>query len=122
VIIIYLLVFVLNQVEFLDKILVRFLDIGISGATIIDSTGMGRTLTHNHDVPIFGGLGKMFENCHPNNKTIFSVIKTEKALQEATKVIEEEVGDINDLGVGILFTIPLHSVVGLPKNNTKENK
>jgi len=106
-------------VEFLDQILERFVEIGISGATIIDSTGMGRTLICNENIPIFGGLHRLFENCHPNNKTIFSVIKDEDLLQNAIKVIKEEVGELDDPGVGILFTVPVNSVMGLTQNNNQ---
>ena len=119
VIYIYLLVLVLNKEEYLEKILERFLAVGISGATIIDSAGMGRTLMCS-DIPIFGGLSRMFDNCHPSNKTIFSVIRTDETLKDATKAVEEII-DIDDPGVGILFTIPLHSTLGIPKNSKTQN-
>lgn len=114
---IYLLVLILNKVEVLDEILERFVEIGISGATIIDSTGMGRTLICNDDIPIFGGLNKLFENCRPSNKTILSVVKREDTLQKAIKVVDEEVGDMHKSGAGILFTIPIDSAIGLSTND-----
>ena len=39
-----LMVFVLNREEYLDEILSGFVELGIGGATIIDSMGMGRIL------------------------------------------------------------------------------
>lgn len=117
--IIHLLVLVLNKIEVLDSILERFMEIGISGATIIDTTGMGRTLAYNDNIPIFGGLHKLFENCHPSNKTVFSVIKSDDMLERAIKVVEEEIGDLNDPGVGILFTLPINYAKGLTGNNNK---
>lgn len=119
VLVIQLLILVLNKVDVLDAILDRFMKIGISGATIIDTTGMGRTLAYNDNIPIFGGLYKFFEDCHPSNKTIFSVIRTEEMLQKAIKAIEDETGDLNDPGVGILFTLPIGYVKGLNGGNNK---
>jgi len=49
-----LLVFICNQPEKLEEILEGFLEVGITGATIIDSLGMGRILAA--EVPIFAGL------------------------------------------------------------------
>ena len=49
-----LIIFVLNQEERLEEILEAFLELGINGATILDSIGMGRILAH--DIPIFAGF------------------------------------------------------------------
>jgi len=95
--------------------------IGISGATIIDSTGMGRTLICNDDIPIFGGLRKLFDNCRPYNKTIFSVIESEDVLQSAIEAIKEEVGTLDAAGSGILFTIPVNHVMGLTQNSDEKD-
>ena len=40
----YVLIVVLNAIDYLEDILSGFLDQGISGATILDSQGMGRAI------------------------------------------------------------------------------
>lgn len=50
----HLLVAVLNAPETLDTILAGFVDLGVRGATVIHSEGMGRVLAH--EIPIFAGL------------------------------------------------------------------
>lgn len=117
-----MLVLVLNkEEEHLERILERFVEIGIRGATIIDSTGMGQTLACHNNLPIFGGLRRLFENCRPGNKTVFSVIDNEERLQKAKTVVQEEIGDFTEPGVGILFTIPVNNVLGLAQDiNDKE--
>lgn len=48
-----ILFLVLNQTEYLDEILDAFVDVGIRGATIIDSQGMGSALANgDKDVPL----------------------------------------------------------------------
>ena len=43
---------VLNEVEYLDEILDAFVDVGVKGATILDSQGMGSALTNGgKDLP-----------------------------------------------------------------------
>ena len=44
-----LLFFVLNETEKLDDVLTELATNGIKGATVIDSMGMARILSNNHD-------------------------------------------------------------------------
>ena len=106
----YLMVLVLNKTEHLEEILENLYEIGINGATVIDSSGMGRTICDH--VPVVGGLRNLFNDCRPGNKTIFSVIKYEETINKALKVIESVTGDLNIAGKGIFFTLPLHQVKG----------
>ena len=106
----FLLVLVLNQEEYLESILEKLFNIGITGATVIDSCGMGRTLCER--VPFFGGFSSLLNECRPCNKTIFSVMRDEKMISKATEAIEAVVGDLEQEGIGIMFTFPLHQVKG----------
>jgi hypothetical protein len=53
------LIAVVNDPEKVDEILSGYLELGITGATIINSEGMGRVLSH--DIPIFAGPGPRTE-------------------------------------------------------------
>jgi nitrogen regulatory protein P-II 1 len=105
-----LLILFLNKVEKLEEVLEGFVEIGITGATVIDSVGMGHILSE--EVPIFAGLRFMFAGAKPHNKTIFSVIKDEK-VEEAISLLQKILGDLKKPGTGIAFTIPLDRVEGL---------
>lgn len=106
-----LLVAVINQEEKLDEILSGFIELGITGATILNSEGMGRVLSH--DIPIFAGLQTLIARSRPQNQTIFSVIKEEEKVEGAIALLQEICGDLNDPATGIVFTIPVTRVVGL---------
>ena len=56
-----LMVYVLNDVHQLDKFLVALKDEKIKGATIINSTGMGRMLSESDDMNILGSLKFLFD-------------------------------------------------------------
>lgn len=100
-----LMLFVLNREEYLEEILTGFLEIGISGATIIDSMGMGRILAY--DIPIFAGLRGVLAGGRPHNKTIMSVLPDRETYEKAFELIEDVCGSLDDPGIGILFALPI---------------
>ena len=71
-----LLVCIINDPAKVDDILQMFLEIGITGATIIDSYGMGKTVVQ--DIPIFAGFRSLLSGTSKFNKLILSVVKEEE--------------------------------------------
>ena len=106
---------VLNEIEYLDDILDGFVDIGVKGATILDSQGMGSAITNSGrgSDPFFGAIRTFLDNARPYNKTIFTVIEEEEVLQEAVKTVKRILWDINKPGVGMMFTVPVGNVYGI---------
>jgi nitrogen regulatory protein PII len=105
-----LLVAVINDPEKLDEILSGFLELGITGATIIGSEGMGRLLSH--DIPIFAGLQTLISRSRPQNRTLFSVV-TEDHVEPALALLQDVCGNLTDPATGIAFVLPVTRVVGL---------
>ena len=105
-----LLVAVINHEEKLDDVLAGFVELGITGATIVSSEGMGHVLSH--DVPIFAGLRSLTARTRPSNQTVFSVIADDK-VDAAIALIQEVCGSLEAPGVGIVFALPVSRVVGL---------
>jgi len=106
-----LLVFICNRPDKLDEVLEGFLEIGITGATIVDSVGMGRVLSS--EIPIFAGFRSLFRGASSVNRTILSVIRGQSRADEALRIIEDAVGPLGNPGNGIAFTIPVETVRGL---------
>ncbi|NLY36982.1 MAG: hypothetical protein GX046_07090 [Tissierellia bacterium] len=106
---------VLNKVEYLDEILDSFVEIGIRGATILDSQGMGSALnSHGRgSEPFFGMLRHMLDESRPYNKTIFTVVEDDELLEKAVESVMAIVGDIHKPGVGMMFTLPVGNVYGM---------
>lgn len=105
-----LLIAVINHVEQVDDILAGFVELGITGATVVNSEGMGHVLTQ--DVPIFAGLRALTARSRPSNQTLFSVIDDAK-VDAAVSLIQEVCGSLETPGAGIVFTIAVDRVVGL---------
>lgn len=106
----HLLVAVINVPEKLDPILAGFVALGVRGATVFASEGMGRVLSH--DIPIFAGLQTLIDRSRPENRTIFSVIPTD-LIDSVISLLQEICGNLEDPATGIIFTLPLDRVVGL---------
>ena len=104
-----LIIFILNQEEHLEEILEAFVELGINGATILDSIGMGRILAH--DIPIFAGFQNLLHDSRPGNKTIFSVVP-EKKVERVIQAVEQVIGSLDEPGNGLLISLPLDVVKG----------
>ena len=109
-----LLIYVLSHVEKLQTILNQFNDAGIAGATILDSTGMGRELTERDEFSIFGSMRALIDQNNRTTKTLFLVVEDDE-VKKVEKVIEKVIGDLSKPDQGILFTIPLDYVKGFKK-------
>jgi nitrogen regulatory protein P-II 1 len=105
-----LLVAVINHEERVDEVLAAFLELGITGATVVESRGMGRVLSR--EVPIFAGVEALAGASRTANKTLFCIVDDAKA-DAAIRLIQEICGSFERAGIGILFTVPVANVVGL---------
>ena len=61
---------VLNEVQYLDDILDSFVDIGVKGATILDSQGMGSAIAGGGrgSQPLFGSIRLFLDDAKPYNR------------------------------------------------------
>ena len=105
-----LLVAVINDPEKVDEILSGFLELGITGATVLNSEGMGSVLSH--DIPIFAGLQTLISGSRPQNRMILSVVE-EDVVDQVVALMQEVSGNLNAPATGIVFTLPVDRVVGL---------
>ncbi len=100
----------LNKMEYLEEILSLFLEIGLSGATVIDSVGMGHIVSQN--IPIFAGLRDAFAGSSPNKKIILAVTN-EKMVQGMAEVLDNLGRDEEGKAPGFLVSLPIDSIFGL---------
>lgn len=114
-----LLLAVINDPEKLDMVLSGFLEIGITGATVVSSEGMVKHLSH--DVPIFAGLQTLISRSRPQNRTIFSVVADEK-VDAALALLQDICGNLDDPATGIAVTVPVSRVLGLAPALQREDR
>jgi nitrogen regulatory protein P-II 1 len=107
-----LLVLILNREEKLEEILTYCLGEGVTGATLLESEGMGRILSK--EVPIFAGFRDLFAPSKPLNRTILSVVPDDLA-QRLGEGVDRILGGWGEPGAGLLFTLPVGRVWGVEK-------
>ncbi|MEX2048403.1 MAG: P-II family nitrogen regulator [Gemmatimonadota bacterium] len=112
-----LLVAVIQDPTKLDEVLAGFLGLGITGATVLQSEGMGRLLSQ--EIPIFAGLQSLVATARPQNRMILSVVGRSK-VEPAVKLLQDICGGLDSPGTGIAFTLPVDAVFGLAPVLTRE--
>lgn len=113
----YLVVIVLNKEEDLNAVLEKFNEIEITGATILDSKGMGRTLAEHNNF-LVGGLRKLLqEKSRVGNKTLFAVVTSKNQAETTIEEVEKIIGDFSVPGRGIAFAFPLEIIKGVVLKN-----
>ena len=104
-----LLVIILNKVEYLNDILSLLVEAGIANATIFDSEGISHYLAYQ--VPVFAGLRNVLKDAKEHNKTILALIDEGEYYDEFLRLMEKESIDFREKKMGIMFTVPLGTVI-----------
>lgn len=105
----YALFVVLNKVECLSEILRKMKDIGITGATIVDSMGAGRLRRSiGKEILLIAGIMKALDTDIAHNKTLFTVVENREKLDSVMDEIEKICGgDMSKPDTGIMFAVPI---------------
>ena len=109
-----LMVYVLNDVHQLDKFLVTLKDENIKGATIINSTGMGRMLSESDDMNLLGSLKFLFDGPRSESRVILMALEDEQ-IEVVLNIIDRFAGDLTKPNTGIVFTLPIDYIKGYKK-------
>jgi nitrogen regulatory protein PII len=105
----YVLVIVLNETNFLNDILAKFVDLGVKGATILDSQGMAGVIVDEeiNDIPLFGALKNIIKGTGKYNKTIFTVLKNEELVERVVDAVQEVLNGDAKATTGFMFSVPV---------------
>ena len=108
-----LLVTILDGNEDIEEIMLEFTKLGIKGSTIIDSQGMANILSECEEFNLFSSLKLLMNDGRAEKKTILTVLKSDM-VDEAMSAIKKVVNDLDAPGGGIMFTVPVGRVEGIP--------
>ena len=116
-----LILFVLHDPEKLQDVLTAWEEVGVSGATVFNSTGMGRILKTQalrEDMPLMPSIDDFFPHPERESCTIFTVIKDEELIETVARATEGVIGDLDGPDTGFLVAIPTTAAYGINKNRT----
>lgn len=105
---------VLNKIECLEDLLARLKKAGVNGGTIIESTGMVKSLDDSDESYLLGSLRLFLDNPRPDSKTIFFIVNDDQ-VDLVRKTVDDVLEGINNPNTGIMFGIPISFADGLMK-------
>jgi nitrogen regulatory protein PII len=117
----YIVLLVLHQVELLDSILEAWEAAGVSGITVIPTTGIGRLrekFALRDDMPIIPSLNDLLSEPVEEllNRTVFSIVDDDALVDRLIAASEKVLGDMFQPRTGIIAVIPLARVHGMNRN------
>ena len=116
----FLVLFVLHETDFFDEILAAWEGAGVSGITILPSTGLARlreSMALRDDIPIFPSLEDFQNHGENQNRTLFTVVPTEEMADKVVAATQAVTGDLNLPNTGILVVIPVLKAYGLNRKS-----
>jgi len=111
-----LLVLVVDNLAQCPAVLDAWEEAGVAGATILESSGLGRVRgIIRDDLPLLPSLKDLVAGREMHHRTLFSVIEDEETLERAIQATERVLGDLSNPHTGFLFVVPVTRVLGLVK-------
>lgn len=104
-----LFLIILDRAELIDDLLTGFLDIGVPGATVIQSRGMGSII--RQEMPVFAGLASLFPE-HTGSRIILSVVP-ETMVDAIFALVDEVAGQTDQASSAVCFTLDVDQFRGI---------
>ena len=118
----YLLIMVLDDVAHRDQVLTAWIEAGVKGVTVLESTGIQRVLERTEAQPMFMGFGQLFGAGRVGHNTLFAVIDSLDIAEAAVNATEAIVGDLSGPHTGIVFAVPVIKQWGIPEPYAREGR
>jgi hypothetical protein len=110
----FMLIMVLDDSTRLNEVLRAWMDAGVKGVTIIESTGLNRVLPRETAQPMFAGFSQIFGSGRVGHNTLFAVIEDVALAETAVAATEAILGDLRQPHTGIVVVVPVVKAWGLP--------
>ena len=108
----YLLVMVLDDTSRLNQVLQAWEASGVRGVTILESTGLARTLERHHARGAYAGFSQVFGGGRVGHNTLFAVIDDVSVAESVAARVNTLLGGLDQPNTGILFVVPVLSAWG----------
>jgi nitrogen regulatory protein PII len=113
-----MVVFVLHDPEKLEAVLAAWEECGISGATVLFNTGLGRIRTNEglrDDLPLMPSIDDFFTHPDHHGRTLFTLTDDDSIIPAIIAATERVVGSLHEPNRGILAVLPVTQIYGLRK-------
>lgn len=113
----YLLVLIVDDIDKCPSIFDAWEAIGVTGITILESTGLGRirkAFGYRDDLPLMPSMRNLLQTREEHHRTLMTLINDEAMIDEIIAATESVLGPLSEPHKGILFVLPALRVVGIP--------
>jgi len=118
----YMVMYVLNDPNRLDEVLDAWEAVGVSGVTIVESTGIQRRRhVRQTRIPLRFGFEGLAQDRLEGHYTLFAIVVSEEMVLKCIAAVENVVGDLSGPNTGVVASWELTSVRGVPKPRAQEN-
>jgi hypothetical protein len=118
----YMVMFVLNDADKLDALLDAWLEIRISGVTIVESTGFFRRQIQRSKLHLTFLVEPISSGAEQGNLTLFTAVDNDALVQQCLAKTEEVVGDLTGPSTGVFTAWPLTIAKGIRKHANGEGR
>lgn len=110
----HMVMFVLDDPNQLDTVLDAWEALGVTGTTIVESTGINRRrIARQVGTPFMAGINRLIGGEEQQHVTLFVIVSGEALAQACLEAAEQVVGDLNLPNTGVLAAWPLTIVKGV---------
>ena len=120
----HMILFVLHDPDKLPELLESWDSVGVSGVTVVPSTGIGRLKASDllrEDIPLMPSLEDLMEAPERYNRTLFTLVEGQAMIDRVVEATERVIGDLDEPNTGILSVIPVERIYGLHRKNHGED-
>lgn len=111
----HMVMFVLDNSALLDDVLAAWQDAGVSGVTIMESSGLYRRQQQRPVGARYAfGMPRAAKRIEAGNVTLVTIVPDVDTVRACIEAAERIVGDLNDPDTGVLAAWPLDVVKGVP--------
>lgn len=111
----YMLLMVLDDATRLDDVLEAWIQAGVRGVTILESTGLQRIMRRKEAGSMFMGFSRLVQDTTVGHNTLFALIDSLQVAEAAVAATEAVLGDLRQPNTGIVFVVPVVRSWGLPE-------
>lgn len=110
----YALFIVLNEIEYLSEIITKMREVGLRGATVLESMGSRNVVENDlYTASFLASIVNTVERQSKASRVIFSIVEREEQVQSAMKEIQKLLGgDLKKPRLGMMFVLPVTHMRG----------
>jgi nitrogen regulatory protein PII len=111
---------IVNNPDNCPAVLEAWEALGLSGVTILESSGLGRMrrASMQDDFPLMPSLSDYFEGGEVHHRTLFSVVENEETVDRMIAAAQKVIGNLEEEHTGFLFVVPVNRVLGMGRGRS----